>query len=414
MKNTSITNMVRPRIQEVKHWNNNSIDICIMAAFKLTKNILTDKKENNKKYKNLIVSLTYYNKSEMTFLTDKSQVEDLLYELYHHNQYIKLFYHVTKLESKQSLETYDGSKELFEKGFYALKSEVSNEHLKLYYEFTKMDIMSLIEHFTINEITESFLDKSIFIFEGMSWKEVAIYFKSAGFIVSGGNTTERHILSNTQCNLALVVNAIESASKDLPNSKGNSVNNNQLDRLFKYNKDFFINTYIKPSQIIDKPKIAALSFLKSDVNKSLLQDVDNFIINKEIQKNLKSILAQIITEDTEVGDVIPLHNNKTINLTNILTNLSRYRDDRLKEIKTIYDILDTVLRLGNLNKEDSSSPVFRIKTTDTTDGERVINTKEFYDVLEKFYQATVNTDQAVKDLYVDSKLDNNKPPRQNL
>ena len=59
-------------------------------------------------------------------------------------------------------------------------------------------LTKLFEETPKKELQEFFKPNTIFLFENMSYEEVVSYFNTFKYKVSGGNSTERHILNNSE------------------------------------------------------------------------------------------------------------------------------------------------------------------------------------------------------------------------
>lgn len=153
---------------------------------------------------------------------------------------------------------------------------------------------------------------SIFIFENMSWLEVLTYFRKYNYIISGGKSTERHILTKSRYLLSIFLNALAGI-----NNSPTLVGKSKITNIYKYNNKDLVK-YLKSNidltsvkitdQVIEENlnhyeqeyDVSKAKELQKEINKFYTKDLFMFIdvlyeiLNSNISKNDLSIFMDQI------------------------------------------------------------------------------------------------------------------------
>jgi hypothetical protein len=306
----------------------NSPTLNIIATFKVTNKTM---KFKNVLFENLIATIEFKTDEELSILNNFAHLRLFFIKLWYLGISQFTIYVITK--NKENVGT-----NLFPSA--SLDGVISNiEDVRygiVYLTYEDLIRTGKFEYSTDSDYTADscYAYPSVFIFKDASWQEIASCFQQCGIIVSGGNPSERHILTKSMVLLSLFVFCLKKDNTLLP------FYNNKLQDIFKYNfKD--IKKYILPMVDFTSIEINRNSgtdiniFRKETVNENLIREVEKFFLKRILNKDLK-----LEDFETNIHSWIPL-------FVDYLTEELKENKNKVEELNLTISTAEKVIKIIN-------------------------------------------------------------------
>lgn len=192
----------------------------------------------------------------------------------------------------------------------------------------------------------------------MAWEEIITYFRSANYIISGGNVVERHIMKDNRYLLAIFLKSINNINLSSNNNNLYTLSSNLL-QLYRYNSKELIK-FIKPnidltSKNINKDIEKKVDYYYNDFNiiNKLKIKIINFINNKIFINKLYKHLSIVISKNNLDLFIKIIKNNSNIK-NNINSEILLLFDNILNDTMDLnknYILINFINDIINNNKE---------------------------------------------------------------
>lgn len=311
---------------------NKQVNVFLLANFNLSIKKVFDKQGN--KHPNLIANIIPLTTSEVLPLISYEYMYNFLLELFKINLKQFKFIVLTKTEKGQDTDNV----QKIRSSYLSIQTMFPFSSENISYQYSFMNVMTfltkLFEETPKKELQEFFKPNTIFLFENMSYEEVVSYFNTFKYKISGGNSTERHILNNSEIALSMVFSAMK---------RSIATNNNYA---FRYNHHFDssskLERWIKlEANMIDTgQKAFAKLLLRLNSELSTTKNEfglikGNLDINTQINENIKNKidrdktiekLSSLIDKDISLIDINYLLELIDKSITNLTAELSFFKN----------------------------------------------------------------------------------------
>jgi len=183
-----------------------------------------------------------------------------------------------------------------------------------------------------NSSVESLLERSIFIFNGVIWSNVVLKFKFHGIDISGGGTTNRHVLSENAFKLSFILNTLKS-KMDI--NLINNIKKNKKEFKLKnsvpldiYQKILDLLNSFKPSVLDRKPITKYFEDKNRDFGDLDFNNLEDYLIY-----NLYLCYLDILDNIKKLTD------SNLIEISNSILKLEKESEELTKEIYSLENFI---------------------------------------------------------------------------
>lgn len=347
----------------------NDPNFYILAIFKMSGTIA---QKDGTHLRNVIANIKAVERKDVEILYNENKWDRFLYELCLLNIRNVNIIHFDKLDNYQELfisQNYDiETKTIFKK--FTLPIEVNNGHPKYHYIYTNIETI-LNKDIWNNPggipFPESILfdGSSLLIFNNMTYKEIITYFRQAGYIISGGNVTGRHILTIERQILSSYWFAMAKASHASALAARSFQKYSSLEKLY-LKKDRLFKSLLYPgvnfmdpqNQNLNSIDLMTVESLKENANKLLADLVLKYFTNIKIYSKIINDTPDVNSLD--VKDLLNHLDNETISAKKRLDEVTSYKELLLSDSSvgnTLIEMLKSIVNQASQETQDACTGV---------------------------------------------------------